>query len=346
MQLIFWVVFSDTAKPRKTQYLTKKKNHAWVPLEGHRLVDMNYLLSWSLKLSVYHAKECPKVDLYPLQETYAKHAMTMRVIIKCGGCGARFAGHYTNPDDENQLAKAVVVGTLLTGQSYSSIAGFLAFLGIKMMSEFSFYKLEPQLDDPLEKIFQKSCMDARNKEEKIARSEGKVDHTGTPLIKVSQDGAYSKRSYGSSYNAASGCAAIVAESTGLIIWGGVKNRDCYYCDNTQQDDGSVPAHKCYSNHVGPSGNMESDLLLEGHVEVHRESCLILSPILTDGDTRQFLRLKATLKWGAQLKKLECCNHGVRAMNNRCKTVSYYISSSELKCLIVFQFPNTLSIYEI
>lgn len=308
-------LFFCRGKPRKTHHLTMKKNCAWVPLEGHRLVEINYVLGWALKVGTYHAKQCSKVDIYPEEEANSRYAMSKRVVVKCGGCGVRFSGSYTNPNNTNRLARTLVLGTLLTGQTYSSTKGLLAPLGVSMMAESTFYKFEPMLDEPLQQMFEESCDVAREEEKDLAEAEGRLNEDGIPLVAVSQDGAYSKRSYGTRYSADSGCAAIVGERTGKVLWGGVKNKNCVLCQKVDEN-GEIREHTCYHNYDGPSSSMEVELVKEGHLDVHKQSNMIMSPVTGDGDTKGFLKLKEELPWGSQLEKEDCSNHAVRAVNNR------------------------------
>jgi len=50
---------------------------------------------------------------------------------------------------------------------------------------------------------------AGNEEAEIAKKEGNVNENGVPLITVIADGAWSKRSYKSGYNALSGVVGIL-----------------------------------------------------------------------------------------------------------------------------------------
>lgn len=64
------------------------------------------------------------------------------------------------------------------------------------------------------------------KEATHARTVGNIDENGTPLVTVVADGCWSKRSYRTNYNALSGCAAIVGQVFGEVLFVGVRNKYC------------------------------------------------------------------------------------------------------------------------
>lgn len=297
-------------------HLTKQKHKNWTALKDFRIVDIDYVLSWAWKIGVSHAKECESVDLFIVRESKTSAPMVGRVIFQCAGCAEVFAGCYADIiNSKNKLAKSVLCGTLMSGQSYTATGTFLAALGIKPMAESTFYKLEPLMDDPLAKELNQSFKRAREVEKAIALKKGKIDDDGCPLSKVSADGGYSSRSYGTRYNAASGCAPIVGEESGLILYGGVRNKECSICSK-QEKSGSFIEHTCYKNHSGSTGAMEADIILEGFEKVFEEENIKMTPVIFDGDSKTFYNLKEKLSWGAQLERQECCNHAVRSMNTR------------------------------
>jgi len=67
---------------------------------------------------------------------------------------------------------------------------------------------------------------AGQEEAKIAIENGDVDEQGRLLITVIADGAWSKRSYKSNYNALSGVASIFGWNTKKCLFVGVKNKYC------------------------------------------------------------------------------------------------------------------------
>lgn len=88
-----------------------------------------------------------------------------------------------------------------------------------------------------EKMFE-AAMDAKS----IAISKGNVDEDGTPLLTVSADACFSKRTYGvnSSYSSLSAAGSIVSHDTGKVIWSGVANKFCMKCSKYEKSDAVTP----------------------------------------------------------------------------------------------------------
>lgn len=72
------------------------------------------------------------------------------------------------------------------------------------MSSQKFYKVQDQLAQHWEADAWRSMKTAGAEEYKIATDEHQLDDTGKTWTSVYVDGGWSKRSYGHSYNAASG----------------------------------------------------------------------------------------------------------------------------------------------
>lgn len=67
-------------------------------------------------------------------------------------------------------------------------------------------------------------------EAKLAKQNGKVDDQGRALVTVVADGAWSKRSYKTNYNALSGVASIIGYRTKKCLFMSVRNKYCAICD--------------------------------------------------------------------------------------------------------------------
>ncbi len=75
------------------------------------------------------------------------------------------------------------------------------------------------------------------------------------------DGAWSKRSYKTNYNANSECAVIIGLSTKKILYIDVKNKFCKICNEGLYN--YIEPHKCYKNWKGSSSSMEAAIITEG-----------------------------------------------------------------------------------
>ena len=101
------------------------------------------------------------------------------------------------------------------------------------------------------------------KEEKKLAEERNDYHQGVPAITVYVDGGWSKRSHKHSYNAKSGAAIIIGKATGKLLHVGVRNKYCFACSQ------GIPQekHSCYKNWSASSSEMETDIILEGFVQL-------------------------------------------------------------------------------
>lgn len=77
------------------------------------------------------------------------------------------------------------------------------------MSNMSYQKLHLDVSNHTNDTAIEAMILAGNKEAEIAKKEGHVNENGVPLITVIADGAWSKRSYKSGYNALSGVVSIL-----------------------------------------------------------------------------------------------------------------------------------------
>lgn len=99
---------------------------------------------------------------------------------------------------------AMVASTINTGQGYSSLEQFSATLNLPCMTNPTYQKLHEEVGKQIQNISWESTEEAAREEAKLAYDNGDVSKDGIPMITVVADGAWSKRSYKSNYNALSG----------------------------------------------------------------------------------------------------------------------------------------------
>jgi hypothetical protein len=173
------------------------------------------------------------------------------------------------------------------------------------------YNLYQKIENNLNEIFEEECwqsmIEAGREEAKIAIESGNVDENNVPLITVIADGAWSKRSYRTNYNAKSGAACIVGEKTGKILFLGIRNKYCAMCSKNQEK-----SHLCFKNWDGSSSAMESDIILEGYklsMEMHGVKYAFL---VGDGDSSVYKKILESKPYGTfMVQKIECANHLLR-----------------------------------
>lgn len=293
------------------------------------MCDLNYVLSWALPLQTEHAEECEQPHLFLLQETCEN--MISLLSICCRTCGKMFQQQTISRDGEKQFHTNIVYGTLISGQTYGTVADFFSSLDHGMLTKVVFYKTEQEMDNVLETAVNNSMSRALEEERQIAIQEGRIDEDGYGHITVECDGGYCKRSYGTQYNAASCCGITVAEETGKVVRQEVMNKNCSLCANATKT-GIPIEHKCYKNFEGPSSNMESEAVVKGFDET-LEHGVKMTSIITDGDSKTFNKIKEECSYGTEITRDLCANHAVKATINRLKKLTTGKQRSTAKRLL-------------
>ncbi|KAB0790356.1 hypothetical protein PPYR_15279, partial [Photinus pyralis] len=175
-------------------------------LHGYRIVDIEYILRQTVTLQSEHSKKCTG-GMLVLQEEIQK-GLVSRFVYRCNICEKTKIVYSENPEKEI-INRATVWGTLATGSTFAHTSEFLSILDIPPMRGNMFFDIQRNLGDLLlQQVWKDSLWQnmekAGQEERKIAVEHGDVDTDGTPFITVFLDGGWSKRSYGHSYNAASG----------------------------------------------------------------------------------------------------------------------------------------------
>ncbi|EFA13403.1 hypothetical protein TcasGA2_TC005048 [Tribolium castaneum] len=122
-------------------------------------------------------------------------------------CGV--TGTFSTEKADNNINEAAVCGTVAIGAGYSQITEFCAALNIPQLNKKTYIKTEGKILHIAENVALDEMLAAGQKERALAIEAGEIDKDGVPYITVVVDGAWSKRSYKSNYNASSGVATIV-----------------------------------------------------------------------------------------------------------------------------------------
>ena len=113
-----------------------------------------------------------------------------------------------------------------------------------------------------------------------------------PKINVSADMGWQGRSSGVQYNSASGHASLVEQETRLVVALDIKSKICNVCTWYEGTDRDIRPHECVKNHVGSSGSMEPQAILDMVVDLYDRKSVVTDTIITDDDSS----IKAKLKW--------------------------------------------------
>ncbi|KAJ8887378.1 hypothetical protein PR048_013593 [Dryococelus australis] len=113
--------------------------------------------------------------------------------------------------------------------------------------------------------------EAGREESNSALEVGEVDEDGVPAIAVVTDGAWSKRSYGTNFNALSGVARIIGAKTKKVLFIRTRNAYCSICKRASSKDETVKQHVSKKNWTKSSTAIEADIIVEGFrnsIEMH------------------------------------------------------------------------------
>lgn len=162
--------------------------------------------------------------------------------------------------------------------------------------------------------------EAGRKEKEIAINKKQICADGVPWITVYVDGSWSKRSYGTNYNAFSGMAAIIGKNTGQVLFVGVRNKICSICARAATNHTEVHKHVCYKNWNGSAPAMESDVIVEGFNASERTHGLRYLKFVGDGDSSVFAKIRDNVVYGGSVKKIECTNHALKNYGKRLRNI--------------------------
>lgn len=112
------------------------------------------------------------------------------------------------PNNPLPINFAMVTSTINTGQGFSSLEQFAATLNMPCISNPTYQKLHEEVGNQIKGISWEATEEAAKEEAQLAYDNGDISTDGIPMISVVCDGAWSKRSYKSNYNALSGVVSI------------------------------------------------------------------------------------------------------------------------------------------
>lgn len=180
------------------------KVNPWETLEGRRIVDIKHLFN-SLQSIHHQGFNCTFRDLEFLNEIRKGYLSTFQ--FKCKVCSIK---ENINSEDEICNSKnvninmAIVSATVNTGQGYSQLEEFAATLNMPNMCNRTYQDLHNTMYMHMNTIALNEMQLAGQEEKRLAIENGELDSQGRPTIAVIADGAWSKRSYKTNYNALSG----------------------------------------------------------------------------------------------------------------------------------------------
>ncbi|XP_022836891.1 uncharacterized protein LOC111364270, partial [Spodoptera litura] len=237
--------------------------------------------------------------------------------MKCRMCSKEFvlksSEYSANKMDVNE---EIVAGIMSIGAGVTQLNTVLCHINIPPMSVRLYQGKHDIICGWWHKTAQHCMAEAGKEEKNHALSIGSVNESGIPMIPVSGDACWSKRSYGTNYSATSGVGAIVGLFSKKVLYYGVKNKTCIICSRAHLKGVQPPKHRCFKNFQGPSTAMEALIITEGFKESIERHGLIYNQYVADGDSSTYASIRNSRPYeSVTVGKVECKNHLLR---NYCK----------------------------
>lgn len=180
-------------------------------VSGRRIVDIQHIFN-TIATIKHHPFDCTFLNLRLIKEIQSGFLSEFHFI--CEICYKEEVVR-TEPftDELVPINLAIVASTVHNGQGFSNIEQFSASLNMPCMSNPTYQKLHEEVGEKMKCIAWDATEEAAKEEAKIALENGDVSKDGIPMISVVVDGAWSKRSYRSNYNALSGVVSKI-----VTIW--------------------------------------------------------------------------------------------------------------------------------
>ena len=149
----------------------------------------------------------------------------------CSDCNyeCRIMSEPTTDLQYMDINTAAVASTIVTGMSYAQLKELLAGMSIHCFSDKTYFNLEQSLLIHFSEAAVASMDQAAEEEKLLASERGDITSTNVHFTKVTIDGSWSKRSYGTNYNSASGMTSIVGWYSGKVLYFGIRNKYCLVC---------------------------------------------------------------------------------------------------------------------
>ncbi|XP_064211833.1 uncharacterized protein LOC103314328 [Tribolium castaneum] len=235
-------------------------------------------------------------------------------------CHGEFHLHTQDPfGNERNLNEAAVNGIIAIGGGYYNLEEFLCCLNISSMSYPTYKKYENKVSEDFSKAAVATMKEAAEEEILHAKEIGAIDQDGCALVPVVADGTWGTRSNKSNFNSLTGAAAIVGAHTGKVLYLGVRNKFCMIC--SRQKERSPTDHVCTKNHIGSSGSMESQIILQGFKTSVEMYNIKYNTLIGDGDSSTYKKIIEGRPYNnLTVEKIECRNHLLRNLRGKLKSL--------------------------
>lgn len=300
-------------------------------VSGRRIVDIAFFLK-SIQRIKHKGFDCVFSENMVLVNE-KRNGFISNFFFKCSICGIIDNIYSEDPDKKAlNINMSITAATINTGQGYSQLEEFMAVLDMPCYANSSYQKYHEKVYNHLFDATLDEIKLAGMEEAKLAIENGEMDDQKRALVTVVADGAWSKRSYKTNYNASSGVASIIGYRTKKCLFMSVRNKYCVICDRASSTNNILREHKCYKNWNGTSTSMESDIIVEGFKESISMHNIVYNKLIGDGDSSVSKKLQLAKPYGPDviIQKIECRNHILRNYINRLRDIAGRRKSSSGK----------------
>lgn len=217
-----------------------------VYIEGRRIVDMQYFIDQLLKISQHSLKfNCQLNHIQIVKEV--RRGLFSTFTMLCSMCGSKFELNSAEKNNIIDVNHAAVAGTIMIGCGHTNLNEFASVLDLPTLGFAQYKKCHDDLHEWWKDTAESTMKDAADEEAEMATEK---TLTGIPMVPVTADACWSKRSYRTNYSSLSGVGAIIGVNTGKVLHVGIKNKYCVICMKAKSKDKEVPEHHCTINHKG------------------------------------------------------------------------------------------------
>ncbi len=293
-------------------------------LFGSRIIDLENL-SQDVKRVSEHSATCKGVC--QLVQEVRREGLASVLLVQCQKCSDKFFMESSTKVKGSKTKKTryavnvgAVLGQMATGGGHSRLNETTAALNIPGMSKKTFISIETQIGKAWETQLAEEIKQAGEHERQVAIDKNDT-FEGVPAIGVTVDGGWSKRSHKHSYNAKTGVAVIIGNTSKKLLYLGVRNKYCSICTVAANKGIPPKEHECFKNWDGSSRAMEADMLVEGFKAAEDMQGLRYMRMTGDGDSSVLSNIQASVPgWGSKVTKVECANHVVKCYRSRLEKI--------------------------
>lgn len=113
-------------------------------IPGNRVVELGYVLKWSIQMQFFHSKKCRGLFI-PFKEESRGHGLVRHLHFKCTMCQDVTIRATEDPKNGSEINIGAVWGTLATGNTYSHLEEQLACMNVPPISKTIFLQIENNL---------------------------------------------------------------------------------------------------------------------------------------------------------------------------------------------------------